>query len=212
MAISVSFTVIPSTDVDPDSPITTNLMQAIVDNSLFNNEWLGDRTNALANHAHAGLAVDGTKVLSEAAITYMHASSEQFGVGFPFSTNSTSFTTIYSFRSEVPLGCSFYHRLDLVSATGGGFTAEFRLQATADGGAGATITGATTSTASATGVLLYIDSGDLSAVYPGFRTLFDLQARRVGGGVLDTAQLNSATANMQFFDTNAVGGTLGGLT
>ena len=68
-APSVPFTVIPLTDRDPDSPITTELITAMYENTLFNNEWMGTRANADVEHAHTGLGVDGTAPIDFTDIT-----------------------------------------------------------------------------------------------------------------------------------------------
>jgi len=63
MTLTKTFTTIPTGDTDPDSPITTGLMVAMVDNMEHLEEWMGgasalvDRT---ADHTHAGVGVDGT--------------------------------------------------------------------------------------------------------------------------------------------------------
>lgn len=55
-----AFTSIPDGDVDPDSPVSTNLMTALRDNTDFNNQWMGNKANALPDHRHRGLTTDGT--------------------------------------------------------------------------------------------------------------------------------------------------------
>lgn len=50
-----NFTVIPDSDIDPDSPVTTGLMTAIRDNAEHLEEWLGKDYTAAANHTHDGV-------------------------------------------------------------------------------------------------------------------------------------------------------------
>lgn len=71
VALSVPFTVIPASDVDPDSPVTTNLMSALSENTIHLEEWMGlSATLKIADHAHAGFGVDGTKVISQVALVF----------------------------------------------------------------------------------------------------------------------------------------------
>lgn len=50
-----SFTVLPDSDVDPDSPITTTLMTAYRDNDIHLEEWLGANFVAAQDHDHDGV-------------------------------------------------------------------------------------------------------------------------------------------------------------
>jgi len=59
-APSVPFNTIPAGDLDPDSPITTELMTDLADRSLFCAEWIGAKAAAQINHRHRGLGTDGT--------------------------------------------------------------------------------------------------------------------------------------------------------
>ncbi len=52
VAPSKNFTVIPSADTDPDSPITTGLMVALAENDIHLEEWLGDSFVAAKDHNH----------------------------------------------------------------------------------------------------------------------------------------------------------------
>lgn len=71
VALTKAFTVIPDADVDPDSPVTTTLMTQLRDNDIHLEEWLGlSATVKIADHAHAGFAVDGTKVISQVALVF----------------------------------------------------------------------------------------------------------------------------------------------
>ena len=54
-APSVSWTVIPDGDIDPESPITTGLMTAIRDNAQYLYEWLGDGYTPAVDHNHDGV-------------------------------------------------------------------------------------------------------------------------------------------------------------
>ncbi len=64
-APSKAFTAIADADIDPDSPVTTGLITKFRDNDINHEEWLGlSATTKLADHAHAGFAVDGTAVIT----------------------------------------------------------------------------------------------------------------------------------------------------
>lgn len=70
--ISPVFTTIPPSDVDPDSPVTTNLMVAVSDNPEFLSQWLGVRTSStVPHHRHKGTsdATDGTEQIAYSSIT-----------------------------------------------------------------------------------------------------------------------------------------------
>lgn len=54
-APSKNFTVIPDSDIDPDSPITTGLMTKLRDNDQHLEEWLGGDYTAAQNHTHDGV-------------------------------------------------------------------------------------------------------------------------------------------------------------
>lgn len=54
-APSKNFTVIPDSDIDPESPITTGLMTAIRDNAIHLEEWLGGSYTAAVDHDHDGV-------------------------------------------------------------------------------------------------------------------------------------------------------------
>jgi len=95
MAISASFTVIAANRLDPDSPITTSLMNDLHDNTIFNNEWIGAKGSAVENHEHQGLGVDGTAQVNFQNIGTIAAdfSSQEdafSGAGPNFSTGALS--------------------------------------------------------------------------------------------------------------------------
>lgn len=50
-----SWTSIPDSDIDPESPITTGLMTAIRDNAQHLKEWLGSSYTAAIDHDHDGV-------------------------------------------------------------------------------------------------------------------------------------------------------------
>lgn len=50
-----SWTAIPDSDIDPESPLTTGLMTAIRDNAAHLEEWLGGSYTAAVDHDHDGL-------------------------------------------------------------------------------------------------------------------------------------------------------------
>jgi hypothetical protein len=54
-APSKNFTVIPDSDIDPESPLTTGLMTAIRDNAVHLEEWLGGSYTAAVDHDHDGV-------------------------------------------------------------------------------------------------------------------------------------------------------------
>lgn len=54
-APSVAFTVIPDSDIDPESPITTTLMTAIRDDLQHLREWIGHGYTAAQAHSHDGI-------------------------------------------------------------------------------------------------------------------------------------------------------------
>ena len=54
-APSKSWTNIPDSDIDPESPITTGLMTAIRDNAQHLKEWLGSNYTAAVDHDHDGV-------------------------------------------------------------------------------------------------------------------------------------------------------------
>lgn len=70
MAIpSEDFTVIPDGDVDPDSPVSTNLMTELRDNDIHLEEWLGDGFVAAIDHDHDGAnskKIDASNILNSA--------------------------------------------------------------------------------------------------------------------------------------------------
>lgn len=49
-----SWTSIPDSDIDPESPITTGLMTSIRDNAQHLKEWLGSSYTAAIDHDHDG--------------------------------------------------------------------------------------------------------------------------------------------------------------
>jgi hypothetical protein len=54
-APSKTFSVIPDSDIDPDSPITTGLMTKLRDNDIHLEEWLGMSYTAAQDHDHDGV-------------------------------------------------------------------------------------------------------------------------------------------------------------
>ncbi len=54
-APSKSYTLIPDSSVDADSPLDTTLMVQIRDNLIHLEEWLGDGYTAAKNHSHNGV-------------------------------------------------------------------------------------------------------------------------------------------------------------
>lgn len=61
-APSESFTVIPDTQVDADSPITEDLMTALAHNDIHLEEWMGKDYAAAQNHDHDGVNSKGVNV------------------------------------------------------------------------------------------------------------------------------------------------------
>jgi hypothetical protein len=66
-APSVSFTTIPDSDIDADSPITVTLLTSIRNNLQHLREWLGDGYTAAKAHSHNG--VDSAPLPGNAAGT-----------------------------------------------------------------------------------------------------------------------------------------------
>lgn len=54
-APSKSFTTIPDSDIDPESPLTTGLMTAYRDNDINLREWLGGNYTPAVDHDHDGV-------------------------------------------------------------------------------------------------------------------------------------------------------------
>lgn len=54
-APTVSFTVIPDSDIDPESPITETLMTAIRDDLQHLREWIGHGFTPAQAHSHDGI-------------------------------------------------------------------------------------------------------------------------------------------------------------
>lgn len=54
-APSVSFTVIPDSDIDPESPITETLMTALRDDLQHLREWIGHGFTPAQAHSHDGI-------------------------------------------------------------------------------------------------------------------------------------------------------------
>lgn len=54
-APSKSFTTIPDSDIDPESPITTGLMTSYRDNDINLQEWLGKNYTPAVDHDHDGV-------------------------------------------------------------------------------------------------------------------------------------------------------------
>lgn len=50
-----NFTVIPDSDIDPESPITTGLMTSLRDNDQHLEEWIGGSYTAAVDHDHDGV-------------------------------------------------------------------------------------------------------------------------------------------------------------
>ena len=95
VALSVPFTVIPASDVDPDSPVTTTLMSALSENTIHLEEWMGlSATLKIADHAHAGFAVDGTKVISQVALVFDQVTNQSGSLTNVFAVLAT--TTVAS--------------------------------------------------------------------------------------------------------------------
>lgn len=54
-APSKSYTAIPDSDIDPESPLTTTLMTALRDNDVNVHEWLGGSYTPAVDHNHDGV-------------------------------------------------------------------------------------------------------------------------------------------------------------
>ena len=210
-----SFTVIPDTDIDPDSPITTGLMTALRDNdqnmmAQLVGEPLATPVYAPEKFGHTHDGVNSAPIVGS---TYMAAAFEQLSVGYPLTSTSTSYATAFSCRLLVPLGITDFHVLaGYRRLSVGGHTCQVRLQVSADGGAAGTVTSGSLSTGSGTTQYNYLDSGDISA-YAGAYGLFAIQYRMQGGTPGFSSVEYTATRRYQmWFDTNSAGTTLGSVT
>lgn len=90
---SKSFTVIPDSDIDPDSPITTGLMTALRDNDVHIEEWLGDGFVAAKNHNHDGINSKNIALTFDQTIV---ASAGFSGTGF------TTIATVTVASADLP--------------------------------------------------------------------------------------------------------------
>lgn len=54
-APSKSYTSIPDSDIDPESPLTTTLMTAYRDNDVNAHEWIGGSYTPAVDHDHDGV-------------------------------------------------------------------------------------------------------------------------------------------------------------
>lgn len=81
-APSKSFTAIPDTSIDPDSPLDTALMTALRDNDIHLEEWLGLDYTAAQNHNHDGV----NSALIQVGSNYLRNGSFEDGTsGWTFS-------------------------------------------------------------------------------------------------------------------------------
>jgi hypothetical protein len=103
MAFTYTWTAIPDTDTDPDSPLTTGLMTGINHNLTYNREWLGKDyyAGAVPNHDHDGInstiaAVRGAGLLA----THMMEIHDHFAEN----AVDSSMWTITSTPTVVPNG------------------------------------------------------------------------------------------------------------
>lgn len=83
MAFTVSYSAIPNSDIDPDSPLATGLFQDLRDNTTFCLEYIGGGTGGgytpAAAHTHDG--VNSAIVPQVTGIGYEISSSGFLGVG-----------------------------------------------------------------------------------------------------------------------------------
>lgn len=79
MAFTVSYTVIPNSDIDPDSPLTTGLFQDIRDNITFVLEYTGGGVGGgytpVAAHNHDGVNSSSVAALISSDIAYISSAS-----------------------------------------------------------------------------------------------------------------------------------------
>jgi len=83
---SKNFTIIADSAIDPDSPITTDLMTDFRDNDIHLEEWLGHSYTAAQDHDH-----DGTNSARITLSAYNGQLSAVGGAGWSVSTGSLGF-------------------------------------------------------------------------------------------------------------------------
>jgi len=112
-APSKVFTVIVNGDVDPDSPLSTNLMTELRDNDIHLEEWLGLSFTAAQDHDHDGTnskQVDANDLLNlgsvQGALTLVQnqsISSDQNDITFSGLDGETDGMYLLIARFENPL-------------------------------------------------------------------------------------------------------------
>ena len=131
VAPSKVFTVLPNSDVDPDSPVSTNLMTSLRDNDIHLEEWLGDGFTAAQDHDHDGInsakvdandllnlgAVQGALTLIGTPITVSTAQNDMVFTGLDGETDG-QYLLIARFKN--PLASSIDYTLRLNSDDGNG--------------------------------------------------------------------------------------------
>ena len=127
---SKAFTVIPDGDVDPDSPVSTNLMTSLRDNDIHLEEWIGDGFTAAKDHDHDGVnsaKVDANDLLNlsavQGALTLVQnqsISSDQNDITFSGLDGETDGQYLLIARFENPLASSISYTLRLNSDDGNG--------------------------------------------------------------------------------------------
>jgi len=130
VAPSKVFTVIPPSDTDPDSPVSTNLMTSLADNDIHLEEWLGDGFTAAKDHDHDGVnskKVDANNLLNlgsvQGALTLVEnksISSDQNDITFSGLDGETDGQYLLIARFENPLASSISYTLRLNTDDGNG--------------------------------------------------------------------------------------------
>ena len=123
-AISVSYTAIPSSDYDPDSPVTTGLFTDIIDNITYVYEWLGASYTAGAEQDHNHDGVNSSLILpgSEAGDYLLIPETAADA-----STNSSTYTKVIEFVSARSGEFTFKFDLTSNAALSGDATAYARI-------------------------------------------------------------------------------------
>lgn len=126
MAFTYSWTTIPDSDTDPDSPVTTNLMTGINHDLIYLREWIGKDyyAGAVPNHNHDGVNSSLAVILGEGLLaTHVMEVHDHFCEG---AANTSIWTTggggptytinghYAGFGSGVSLESNFSWRIDQV--------------------------------------------------------------------------------------------------
>ena len=106
--------IIPTSDVDPDSPVNTTLITKLRDQIEFIQRWMGKGgiDNAVANHAHAGFAIDGTAAIAGSSGGVGIAVGHALPNSLDFSTNICNFEPEVLIATDITTTGDVYIKLD----------------------------------------------------------------------------------------------------